>query len=446
MPSFTLPGTYRLFFRVSAPNHTTFTTNCTFTVEEWDYWVNMDGKEGFAVPINISDPAWLLNVTGKDAAHFADNTDNKRYKLLDQVCDNGLKLWQNYMIDRTDLSKKLVAAVRQSGNRVNEDTFVVYFPNVSVLRNTGLNVGFRLDKKLKGESEFTKGKVSDKYEMSVPLGPDDPTGLYVFNIVLTPTNNAATGEAMYGGGESVLTSIATVGVIRASSALTNTVTVAPWKSLTLGTEEAVDVSVSDVINPNSGIVDDDMILAYNAATSNFNVWAKSSAKGDEWNPLTTVTKSGISVEEAESSRFEPGKAFWLVRNAPGDYIYLVGRYTGEDYVFDLEGGTATEPGNTLVANPTFFDVALNDLAFVDGAGNAATPAADDRIVFQDIAGMQTIYIRDESNEKWGRSAPIRVGNRIRYQWTEDGTNTVGTGFWYYRSSGETLRIKFEASK
>lgn len=446
VPSFTRPGVYNLYFRVSAPNHETFTTNCTFTIEEWDYRVNMDGKEGFAVPINISDPMWLMEVTGKDAAYFADNTDNNRYKILDSVCANGLKLWQNYMIGRTELDKKLVAAVRQSGDRVNENAFAVYFPNVSVLRNTGLNVAFRLDRKLKGESEFTKGELSAKYEMSVPLGPGDPTGLYVFNIVLTPTNNAATGEAMYGGGESVMTSIATVGVIRASSAFTNTVTVAPWKSMAVGAEEAVDVSVSDVINPNSGIVDDDMILSYNAVTSNFNVWAKSSAKGDEWKPLTTVTKNGISVEAAESSSFAPGKAFWLVRNAPGDYIYLVGRYTGQDYVFDLEGGTAENPGHTLVANPTMYDIDLNDLVFVDGEGKTATPAAGDRIVTQDIAGVQTIYFRHGKTGEWGRNVPTKVGNRTKQVWTKGGTIPAGTGFWYNRTAAEALKIRFGGAR
>ena len=460
IPSFTKPGEYRLFFRVSAPNHISFTTNCTFTVEEWDYWVNMDGKEGFAVPINISEPAWLLSATGKDAAYFGDNTDNNRYKLLDQVCANGLKLWQNYMIDRTDLSKKLVAAVRQSGNRVNEDTFVVYFPNVSVLRNSGLNVGFRLDKKLRYDADagrdltraefaaksFVPGELSDKYEMNVPLGPGDPTGLYVFNIVLTPTNNAATGEAMYGGGESVMASVATVGVIRVSSALTNTVTVAPWKSLALGTEDAVDVSVSDVVNPNSGIVVEDMILAYDAASANFNVWTRSQTKGEEWTALTTVTKSGVNVSEATTNRFALGRAFWLVRNAPDDYIYLVGRYTGEDYVFDLEGGTTDALGHTLVANPTMFDVDLNDLVFVDGDGNATDPAAGDRIVTQDIAGTQTIYFRNATSGKWGRNVPTKVGNRIKQVWTEGGTIPSGTGFWYNRTSGGVLKIKFEGAK
>ena len=447
VPSFTLPGTYKLFFRVSAPNHTSFTTNCTFTVEEWDYRVNMDGKEGFAVPINISDPAWLLRATGEDAAHFADNTDNKRYKNLDRVCDNGLKLWQNYMIDRTNLTKKLVAAVRQSGDRVNKDTFVVYFPNVEVLRNTGLKVGFRLDRKLKGESVFTKGELSDKYEMNVPLGPDDPTGLYVFNIVLTPTNDVSTGEAMYGGGEAVMASIATVGVIRVSSALTNTVTTAPWKSLTEGTEEAVDVSVSDVINPNSGIVADDMILSYNAATTNFSAWVRSQTKSDEWNALTTVSKQGVEVSEATTNRFALGKAFWLARKAPGPYIYLMGRYTGADYVMEIEGGTAENPGHTLVANPTMFDIDLNDLVFVDGEGNAATPAQGDRITVQNIAGLNADYYPNATNlNLWGRSVTKRVNGRMKKVWVEGGTIPAGTGFWYTRTAGGALKIKFEADK
>ena len=216
--------------------------------------------------------------------------------------------------------------------------------------------------------------------------------------------------------------------------------------MAIGAEEAVDVSVSDVVNPNSGIVDDDMILSYNAVTSNFNVWAKSSAKGDEWKPLTTVTKSGISVEAAESSSFAPGKAFWLVRNAPGDYIYLVGRYTGQDYVFDLEGGTAENPGHTLVANPTMYDIDLNDLVFVDGEGKTATPAAGDRIVTQDISGVQTVYFRHGKTGEWGRNVPTKVGNRTKQVWTKGGTIPAGTGFWYNRTAAEALKIRFGGAR
>ena len=136
----------------------------------------------------------------------------------------------------------------------------------------------------------------------------------------------------------------------------------------------------------------------------------------------------------------------FVRNAPGDYIYLVGRYTGDDYEFNLEGGTAEAPGHTLVANPTFFDIDLNDLVFVDGEGNAATPAADDRIVTQDIAGMQTVYFRHGETGKWGRNVPTKVGKRIQQVFTEDGTIPAGTGFWYNRTTAGVLKIKFEASK
>ena len=119
------------------------------------------------------------------------------------------------------------------------------------------------------------------------------------------------------------------------------------------------MSVADVVNPFS-IGGGDAIHAYETEGGTFRVWERT---GDgKWNAPVTVNTSGVSQSKAEEATFAPGKAFWFVRNAPGPYIYLVGRFTGEDYVFDLEGGSAKEPGHTLVANPTFFDVALNATA------------------------------------------------------------------------------------
>jgi hypothetical protein len=259
----------------------------------------------------------------------------------------------------------------------------------------------------------------------------------VFSIVFSPTNELLTGQ-------SVISSVTTVGVLRVSSALTNTVTVAPWLSASVDSTNEVDVTVKDVVNP-FFIGGGDAVHSYVTSNGTFNVWER---KGDGgWKNLVTVTTEGVSeYPSAEVATLEQGKAFWLVRNAPGPYIYLVGRYTGGDYVMELAGGSVAEPGHTLVANPTFFDVALNDLEFVDGEGKPATPAADDRIEFQDIAGMKMTYYRDEGNEKWGRTAFKKVGRRIQQEWAEDGTNTVGTGFWYYHTSTDVLKIKFEASK
>jgi len=146
------------------------------------------------------------------------------------------------------------------------------------------------------------------------------------------------------------------------------------------------------------------------------------------------------------TRFLRGNAFWLVRTAPGPYIYLVGRYTGEDYLVELDDGTPAAPGNTLVANPTFNDVDLNAIAFVDASGNPATPAVGDRIVVMDQAGMQTIYARNATNTTWGHMVYEKVGRRLQQKWAEGGTIPAGTGFWYNRTGNGTLRIKFEASK
>ena len=93
-----------------------------------------------------------------------------------------------------------------------------------------------------------------------------------------------------------------------------------------------------------------------------------------------------------------------------------------------------------------FDVDLNDLVFVDGAGAPATPAANDRITVQTLSGLRTVYYRNAANTKWGRNVPTRVGKRTKNVWTEDGRVSAGTGFWYSRAAEGVLRIKFEEAK
>ena len=443
-PSFSLPGTYKIYFRASAPNHETAVTNCTVVVRGWDFKVNMDGRTGYEAPIIMGKPEWIVNnnLSGMTGVELSDN--DTRYGALDAVCENGLRLWQNYVIERKDFSKRVVATIMQQGSTVDPNAFVVHFPDIEPLMGTGLRVQYRLDKKLRGtrtKSEFDAasfeiGELTGKYETNVPLGPHDPTGLYVFNIVFSPTNTQYEGQ-------SVIASCTTIGVLRVSSALTNTVTVAPWLSMSVDSTNEVEVAVADVINPFS-IGGGDTIHAYETDTGTFRMWER---KDDgDWNAPVTVNTKGVSQSTAEESTFEPGKAFWLGRKSPGEYIYLVGRYTGEDYVFDLEGGTAEAPGHTLVANPTMYDVALNDLVFVDGEDKAATPADGDRIIFQDASGYQTIYFPHATTKKWGRNVPTKVGRRVQNVWTEDGTNTMGTGFWYLRTDQSTLKIKFGGAR
>ena len=435
-PAFTQPGEYKLYFRVSAPNHASFTTNCTVTVKSWDFMVNMDGQTGYPTPIHVSDPGWLLDVTKMTGQQFSDR--DTRLAKLDEVQSNGLKLWQNYVIEREDLAKKLVAAIVQSGTRVNDGSFVVHFPGVEGLRNTGLDIHYRLDRKLKGETEFTQGALSDNYEMNVPLGPEDPTGLYVFNMVLTPTN---------GAGHAVLASCATVGVLRVSSLATNTVTAVPWMAMSKDEAMNVTVAVSETVNPNGlaeGTRDGegDRILVYNAATDKFLSW--SHLTGTSWSSATTVTKSGLASSDADTTTLARGTAFWLVRNDPGsvgstNYVYLVGRYTGDSYSVALNGGSAEEPGYTLVANPTMADVDLNGLVF---AGDPAAPAAGDRIVIQDAAGFQKFYVRNAGNTEWGRYVSRKIGGRVKQTWVSGATIPSGTGFWYVRTADDDLSIRF----
>ena len=91
-------------------------------------------------------------------------------------------------------------------------------------------------------------------------------------------------------------------------------------------------------------------------------------------------------------------------------------------------------------------ISVNITANLLGLGNAATPAAGDRITVLDMAGMQTIYFRNTANTKWGCNVRKKVKGVMRTVWTEGGTIPSGTGFWYMRTDEGTLKVRFESVK
>jgi hypothetical protein len=307
---------------------------------------------------------------------------------------------------------------------------------------TGLKVQYRLDRKLtrnhptKGEfaaASFEIGELTGKYETNIPLGPEDPTGLYVFNIVFSPTNETLVGQ-------SVIASCSTIGVLRVSSALTNTVTVAPWLSMSVDSTNEIDISVSDVVYP-TGISAADEILAYDGAEDVFHGWKQSDAS---WKAVTTATIHGVSVADAETSQFARGSAFWLVRSQPTDpdadnptnYFYLVGRHIGGGRTVAITPAGDAGPGSTLCANPTGYAIALNDLEF------SGTIHKDDTISFNGNGDVSTVYIRDSANQSWGYWKKTKVGGRIKSVFVSDGVVAPGTGFWYIRRSQEGLSLRW----
>ena len=191
-------------------------------------------------------------------------------------------------------------------------------------------------------------------------------------------------------------------------------------------------------------------MAYDVQTQKFKSWKHLS--GNDWDSIASVTKGGLFESSANETRLNQGDAFWLVRNNPSENgapvpFYLIGRHTGGTYMSGLAGGSVETPGHTLVANPTFNDVDLNRLAFVDGAGNPATPAGGDRIITQNATGLQTIYFRNSVNTEWGYNVTTNYRGRTKQVWTKGGTIPAGTGFWYKRTGGEeSLRIKFTAEQ
>ena len=450
VPSFVLPGTYKIYFRASAPNHATVVTNCIVVVNGWDFKVNMDGATGYATPIIMGRPEWIVNnnLSGMTGVELSDN--DTRYGALDAVCANGLRLWQNYVLEREDFSKKVVATIMQKGSTVNPNSFVVHFPNIEPLRGTGLRVQYRLDKKLRRnltKSEFAAagfeiGELTGKYETNIPLAPGDPTGLYVFNLVFTPTNELYTGQ-------SVIASCATIGVLRVESAMTNTMMAVPWLSMSLDSTNEVEVAASEVVNPNS--VGASELLYWDPEVDNYRQWDK---EGEGWASIPTVSISGVSEAAADTTRLPLGSTFWLGRNTPiapagsTNYIYLVGRYTGDDVTVSIAEGDGTTLTSTMVANPTFYDVAINptNLASVINLVWDGTPDSGDQILIPTEDAMPTILTWNGSN--WGASALEQYEKngrmRTRVIRKTDYTIAPGRGFWYYRKATGALSVTIPA--
>ena len=223
--------------------------------------------------------------------------------------------------------------------------------------------------------------------------------------------------------------------------MTNTIVAAPWRSASKGEDVDEDVLISETVNPN-GLAAGDRIFAWDTNGPSFHGWAFE--LGTQWSAIASGASDGIPVTSTSATEFPRGSAFWLVRNTPtNEYIYLVGRYDGGSYSVALAGGSTNAPGFTMVANPTMGDIAaLNDLVFVDGSGDPAAPADGDRIVIQDAAGFQKVYVRYAANTEWGRWISRKSEGLVTQEWVnDDGTVPSGTGFWYVRTATGSLAIE-----
>ncbi len=455
--TFTDPGEYKYYYRVSAPNHKMYVTNCVVTVAGWDLMVDLDGN-GTLAPILVPKPKWIIaNNPGKHTEDDFSADPDLRHTVMNEVCPNGLTLWQNYMIGQTNLSHKVVstvATVDQDGERVKDNSFVIRFANIAPRHDAGFDVFYRLDTKLKGKTDFTKGEETDDYDMNVPLDGDDPTGLYIFNIILRSNITNEQTKALYEG-NAIIASCSTVGVMRVSSKLKNTILATPWYDITTAYQTNVNVRARNAVNPN-GIADGDTILAYNAAGGNFDGCERKKSAEKKWASLTTVTVEGTKEMDPDS-RFELGKAFWLVRGTPTNTvngvvtnvpIYLIGRYSAESYTNVISGakisGSTTNAVPSLCANPLPNGVNLNDIVFVGTIGDK------DTIEIPNGSGVPLVCKRGTGKKnagKWGYDTKVKSGWAYKNKFVTDVTIPSGTGFWYIRRTENDLKIdwgKWEA--
>ena len=347
--------------------------------------------------------------------------------ILNTVQSNGCRVWENMVLGnaRTNL---LVATVPT----VLADGLGLRIPSVAPVADYGYDVLYEV-RRAGGSAAGLLQRTADSAELAIPLYPADrddlrnPSGLYRVWTLLVPQSNLSITNA--------IASTNTIGVLKVTSSMTNTITAVPWTALAGDPVFPTNVPVAQALHP-ANLATGDRILAWNGAAGRYDGWELSGS--GTWQALTAATIDGVSVTEGASDRrFASGSAFWVVRAAPLDGAatfpyFLYGQMPSGGYAATVPGGSTAAPASTLCANPTADSIPLNNIVFEGEIG------AGDTIAFTTDGNLTTVYVRNAANTSWGHNKRVRVGNRIRNTWLEDGVVAPGTGFWYVRRSAGDL--------
>lgn len=371
-------------------------------------------------------------------------SENDANDVLNATDPNGLTRWEN-LVTGTDTNKPPLS----TSVSTDETKVTVKMEEVP---GTKVDLGYAILRDLRkyDEEKKTWNRIAGPEPVGnpafdIPLVDEQgkssgATGLYrVFTLLVPNTYQAITNE---------IPSTNIIGVLEVVSPHTNTVVAVPWKQLASDPAIAADIAVSNHVST-VNLTNGDSVYALKddsskggESDSTYEMWKLENGK---WSSTTTVSTSGadsgVSVmsvaEEPDVKRFPRTKAVWVQRQKPLDAsgatvpFFLVGQYESKGVEIAIAGGTAAEPGYTLVSVPSYKDFGINDL---DWTGYAATADSTD---FVRVVDGSRSFLLKWSNGKWctegsvtdwrGRTRPGFIPYETPLK--------AGTGFWFCRHGG-----------
>ena len=339
---------------------------------------------------------------------------------LNDTADNGLKVWENYVLGQDPTAKVKV----ESEQGASETAMPVKNTLAVQPVDTGFKVKYSLDKVSSSESTATvqqEGEKQDTSDLELNLKAATSGDSNVAYYKMTATIQKTTGETV-----STVHSENTIGVLAVKDAPATAIIGVPWSSST----NSNSISVNDLVRT-ANLTPGDELKVYDPATKTYKMWTLDNDK--EWEPVNTSSGSGTSDPgEAQDNTVARGAGVWLTRKNPDEPIYLVGQATAEAAATPLETPESSDdPTWNLVASPSVEPVDLADLL--------KDTETDSVMVPTESAPKNFIKIGD----KWGYVSYETVNGRARPSFKTDDTKvSAGTGFWYLNGDSTKTELNW----
>ncbi len=359
--------------------------------------------QGGGQATNGVDYAWLID-NGIAAADVDAKASNTSAYTAKQSFDAGVDPYSStplYVTNATFSGENLTLTF----NGYKDDAPTSYELKASTSPITASNPGTAL-----GNVTFAGDKAGNTTAATVAI-PSENSVTYI-QVVATSGSVAATNQ---------------FGLLKVTSASTNTIIAAPWVALGANVENPAAMNVAKLVKTTNLTAGDQLILFDGTDYSSWVLNAERTA----WEAQNVMDTSKPDVVRypagAANATLARGQGIWLVRKNPTDGgtpipFYLYGQYTS------AQASTTVAAGKTmLLANPN------------PGASfnlNSITPADSDDKVIVTGSAMPKVYTYSDS--AWGydkttvtesHGETVQTKTRV----TNENDIGAGSGFWYKKS-------------
>ena len=235
-----------------------------------------------------------------------------------------------------------------------------------------------------------------------------------------------------------------IGVLEVNSTSTNTMTAVPWAALATDPIVPTNIVVRNYMMP-AQLASGDTLHTLTADGVYQKYMVDASGAWTSSVATVSLTKDGSSLvtetPPAAARELQRGNAVWITRNNPSTPYFLIGQYTGVDIQVPMQGSDSSTVVPTMIANPRFTPLAINDIDWGDN------PTANDVVWIPSEGGVSTVlrWTRDSSDGKMKWGCYVRKPGSRSSVLKTDWTIPSGMGFWFNRK-GSAFTITVPVDK